>query len=246
MVRTVDYDSRRRSVLAVAISQYIKEADPVPSEDIARYFDLSPATIRNIFVELETAGYLAHPYTSGGRVPTQKGYRYYVNYLLSQMKILDEEKERILAEYKNQIDELEDVLDKTSEIISTVTRYAGIVSLLEWHDKFFYKGISYILNQPEFHDLGKIRLLISMIEEKERLLDVINRDSGDEKVKVYIGEELGCPEIENCSLVVSSYRIKNKPSGRIAVLGPTRMQYEHIIPALEYIAEVLTEVLNKY
>jgi heat-inducible transcriptional repressor len=62
---------------------------------------------------------------------------------------------------------------------------------------------------------------------------------------VYIGRELECPKMENCSLVVSSYRLNNKPSGRLAVLGPARMEYNHIIPILEYISDVLTEVLDR-
>jgi transcriptional regulator of heat shock response len=244
VVRNVDYASRRKAVLAATINKYIKEAVPVASEDLAREFDLSPATIRNIFAELEEAGYIMHPYTSGGRIPTEKGYRYYVDFLLSQMKLLDEEKERIIGEYTKKISRLDHILEGTSKLISSVTHYAGIVSFLEWHDRFFYKGISLILNQPEFRDFNKIRLLINMLEEKERLLDIINRDISD-KVKIYIGEETGCPAMENCSLVVSSYRIKNKPQGRIAVLGPMRMEYSHIIPTIEYISDALTEVLGR-
>jgi len=243
MVRNVDYESRRRAILAATINSYIKDAIPVASEDIAEDFDLSPATIRNIFAELEENGYLAHPYTSGGRMPTNKGYRYYVDFLISQMELLDEEKEQVVNEYKKEIKRLDDVLEKTSQLISTITHYTGIVSFLEWHDRFFYKGISLILNQPEFQDFERIRLLIQMLEDRQHLLNIINRDF-NEKVKVYIGEELDCPEIENCSLVVSSYRMKDKPLGRLAVLGPMRMEYKHIIPALEYISDILSEVLN--
>ena len=243
MVRNVDYESRRRAVLAATINQYIQEAAPVASEDIAREFDLSSATIRNIFAELEGAGFLAHPYTSGGRMPTDKGYRYYIDFLISQIDLLDEEKARIVKEYKKEIRRLEDALEETSEVISTITHYASFVSFLEMQDRFFYKGISHILEQPEFRDFEKMRLLIKMIEDKQHLRDIINRDFS-EKVKVYIGSELGCPEMKNCSLVVSSYRLKDRPSGRLAVLGPVRMEYRHIIPTLEYISDVLTSVLD--
>ncbi len=245
MVRTVDYESRRKSILTATINKYIEEAIPVASENIASSFDVSSATIRNIFAELEENGYLTHPYTSGGRIPTDKGYRYYVDFLISQMELLDEEKERIVKEYKREIKRLEDALEETSEVISKITHYAGIVSFLRWQDKFFYKGISHILEQPEFQDSESIRILIKVIEDKERLLDIINRDF-TEKVKVYIGHELGCPEMENCSLVVSSYRLKSKTLGRLAVLGPVRMEYKQIIPALGYISEALTDVLDKF
>lgn len=243
MVKNVDYETRRRAVLTATINQYIEEAMPVASEDIAHDFELSSATIRNIFAELEDSGLLMHPYTSGGRIPTDKGYRYYVDFLVSQMQLLDEEKQHITKEYKKVINRLEDALEETPEIISAITHHAAIVSFLEWQDKFFYKGISYVLEQPEFHDFEKMRLLIKMLEDKQNLLEIINRDF-DGKVKVYIGKELGCPEMVNCSLVVSSYRLKDKPLGRLAVLGPARMQYTHVISTLEYVSDVLTEVLG--
>ena len=242
-MRNVDYNSRRKSILSSAINRYIKNALPVASEDIAEEFDLSSATIRNIFSELDESGYLKHPYTSGGRIPTDKGYRYYVDFLVQQMELVDEEKQRILKDCKRKMRRLDDALENTSEVISEITHYAGIVSFLAWQDRIFYKGISRILDQPEFKDVDKIRLLIRLMEDKHRLLEIINRDFTG-KVKVYIGSELGFPEMENCSLIVSTYKLKNQSSGRLAVLGPMRMEYNHIIPALEYISDVLTDILN--
>ncbi|PIP19860.1 MAG: hypothetical protein COT38_02495 [Candidatus Omnitrophica bacterium CG08_land_8_20_14_0_20_41_16] len=244
MVKNVDYESRRRAVLSAAINKHIHNAEPVASEDIAENFDLSPATIRNIFSELEEEGYLTHPYTSGGKIPTEKGYRYYVDFLVSQIGILDEEKNNIKREYKGQMRGLEDALEETSGIISQATRYAGIVSFLEWQDKLFYKGLSRILEQKEFNDPEKVRLLVRALEEKEHLLEIINRDFIIDKVKVYIGHELEYLEMENCSLVVSGYHKKNKPQGRIAVLGPVRMEYSHAIPVLAYISDVLSDFLE--
>ncbi len=244
-MRKVDYNSRKIQVLNSAISRYIKNALPVASEDIAEEFELSSATIRNIFSELDESGYLKHPYTSGGRVPTDKGYRYYVDFLIQQMELLDEEKQRILKFCKKKMHRLDDALENTSEVISEITHYAGIVSFLEWQDKIFYKGISRIIQQPEFKDGDKIRLLIKMIEGKGQLFDVINRDFSG-KVKVYIGSELGFPEMEACSLVVSSFKMNSQPSGRLAVLGPVRMEYNHIIPTLEYVSEVLSQVLEDF
>lgn len=243
MVRNVDYGSRRKAILSATINRYIKQATPVASEDIARDFDLSPATIRNIFAELEGSGYLTHPYTSGGRMPTNIGYRYYVDFLIEEMGLLEAEKERIVREFNQGIKRLEDAFEKTSGLIATITHYAGIVSFLEWQDRFFYKGISFVLDQPEFQNFERTRCLIKMLEDKQRLLNIINRDFSD-RVKIYIGDELDCPEMESCSLVVSSYRIKNR-YGRLAVLGPMRMEYKHIIPALEYISQALTETLDR-
>jgi len=243
MARNIDYNSRRKSILNSAINRYIKNALPVASDDISEEFDLSSATIRSIFSELEESGYLKHPYTSGGRIPTNKGYRYYVDFLIQQIELMDDEKLRIVKDCKRKIRRLDDALENTSEVISEITHYAGIVSFLESQDRIFYKGISRIIDQPEFKDADKIRLLIKLMEEKGKLLDIVNRDYTG-KVKVYIGSELGWPEMENYSLIVTTYKLKNQPYGRLAVLGPMRMEYNHIIPALEYISDVLTDVLS--
>ncbi|MFH1440787.1 MAG: hypothetical protein ABIH18_01930 [Candidatus Omnitrophota bacterium] len=243
MVRNTDYESRRRAVLGATINRYIGEAVPISSEDIAKEFSLSSATIRNIFAELEDDGYLTHPYTSAGRIPTDKGYRYYVDFLLFQIDLLDDEKQRIVGEYTREIDRLEDVLEKTSEVICARTHYASIVSFLDWDDRIFYKGIRFILEQPEFQDFAKIRLIVKMIEEKQEMLSIISREF-KEKVKVYIGDELGYPCMDNCAMIVSSYSVKKRPVGRLAIIGPMRMEYNLIIPKLEYISSVLSEVLE--
>lgn len=243
MVKKVDYESRRKAVLSETINKYIKEALPIASEDISKGFNLSPATLRNIFADLEKSGYLTHPYTSAGRVPTDKGYRYYVDYLISQIGLLDEEKKSIINEYKKEIRRLDDALEKTSEIISAITHYTSIVSFLDWQDKFFYKGISFVLEQPEFQDSLRIRLLIKVIEDKERLLDILHREF-NEKFKVYIGEELSSLGMDNCSLVVLNYRTKKRPLGHLAVLGPKRMDYSHIISTLEYVSDILAGTLD--
>jgi len=246
VVKTLDKETRKRAVLATAINRYIKNPVPVASDEIAREFNVSSATIRNVFAELEADGYLMHPHTSAGRIPTDKGYRYYVDFLLSQLELLDDEKQKIICSYKREITKLEDVLEKTSDLVSRATHYASIVSFLDWQDRYFYRGVNFVLEQPEFQDLTKMRLLIRMIEEKQDLLDIINRDFKEkEKVKIYIGQELGVPDMGNCSLIVSSYKINDKPVGRLAILGPTRMEYNHIIPTLEYVSNVLSDVLDE-
>ncbi|MCX5711649.1 MAG: hypothetical protein NTY47_01060 [Candidatus Omnitrophica bacterium] len=242
-MKNIDQASRRNAVLIKTISRYIKDAEPVSSQGLARSFNLSSATIRNIFSELEDAGFLTHPYTSGGRIPTQKGYRFYVNYLADQMELLDAEKESISSGMKKGARQIDDILDITSNLLSQITRYASIVSIMESQDRFLYKGLSFILEQPEFRDANRIRLLIKMLEEKQKLMEIINR-SFENKTNILIGEELECREIQDCSLVVSTYYIKDKPLGRLAVLGPTRMEYEHIIPTLEYVSDVLTLTLR--
>jgi transcriptional regulator of heat shock response len=246
-MRIVDHEIRRREVLEAVIDAYVKNASPVSSEMLVRDFnmDLSPATVRNCLAELEEMGYLTHPHTSAGRMPTQAGYRYYVDNLMKEIKLLEKEKTRIETDYRRHIGELEAILDETSRIISEVTHYAGIVSFSDWRSRIFYKGTGFMLEQPEFKDLAKIRHLLKVLEEKERLLEILNCDL-KEKIAIYIGSEIACSDMDGCSLIISSYKMKDRPSGRLAVLGPTRMQYGKVVSTLEYLSEQLSKILKDW
>jgi heat-inducible transcriptional repressor len=246
MVRMVDYTNRRNKVLAATVAYYIRKGQPVSSQELCDAFDLSSATIRNILAELEEGGYLSHPHTSAGKTPSNKGYRYYVDFLMSETELPSEQKTVILEEYKNRVASLEEALEKTSEIIATRTHYASIVSFFEWGDRIFYRGLSNIIEHPEFHDVHKLAFVLKLLEERKQLLDILNQEI-NEPLRVYIGEEMGCPDLsDTCSLVVSTYRMKNKEKGRLAVLGPRRMSYEQAVSTLEFIAGTLNSVLEDF
>ena len=241
--RRTDFRERKDLVLGIVVDHYIKTVSPVSSGYIAEQFplELSPATIRNILAELEQDGYLTHPHTSAGRIPTENGYRYYVDKLMNQIQLLEEEKSRIKSEYKREVLELENLLEKTSEVITQVTNYTSIVSVDGWQGKLICRGTSRIVQYPESQDVQKIGNILYALEEKERILQIINRDLVD-KVQIYIGHELACSEIDNCSMVISRYKTNRGASGRIAVLGPTRMNYSRAVSALDYLSELMYEV----
>lgn len=245
MVRTRDYEQRRGEVLAAVVESYIHNASAVSSEALVRNFNYSSATIRSIMSELEEMDLLTHTHTSSGRIPTDRGYRFYVDNLLMEIGLLEAEKDEIAQEYKKSKRELDALLEKTSDLLSSLSHCTGIVSFVEVQDKIFYHGMGLMLEQPEFRDLKRIRVLANLLDEKQRLFEVINRDL-EEKIKIYIGRELPFADIDNCALITSNYSIRNKPQGRIAVLGPTRMEYAKIIPAVEYISEMLSSILSEY
>ena len=241
--RQADYQVRKDRVLAIVVDEYIKNITPVSSNLIVQeyHLDVSPATVRNILAELEEDGFLMHPHTSAGRVPTQRGYRYFVDHLMNEIQLLQEEKEHIHAEYKQNVKELETLLAKTSEVISNLTHYTSIISVDGEGGKVFCWGLSFVAGYPEFHNFDRIKHILRVLEEKERILEVINRDLG-RKIQIYIGSEIACTEIEGCSLAVSSYKTEKGPSGRMAVLGPTRMDYERVVSTLEYFSQLMREV----
>lgn len=246
MVRTLDHTERKNRVLANTVSSYINAGVPVSSQELAEYFDLSPATLRHILAELEDDGYLFHPHTSSGRVPTDKGYRYYVDFLMSGNGLSEEQKGLILDDYKSPVSSLEEILEKTSDIIADLTHYTAIVSFSEWQDKVFYKGLSNIFAHAEFHNVEKLALLVRFLEEKKQILELLNRQLS-QPFKVYIGTEIACPCINDvCSLVVSPYRSGKNRNGRIAVLGPRRMSYDSTASTLEFISGTLNSILEEF
>ncbi len=245
MTRKTDYQERKDRVFGIVVAEYIRTVSPVSSGFIAieHHLDLSPATIRNILAELEEEGYLTHPYTSAGRIPTQSGYRYYVDHLMHEIQLLEEEKERIKSEYLKSVLELEAILEKTSRVLSELTHYTSIISVDGVPDKVFYHGTQYVVEYPESADLVRVKNILQALEEKERLLEIINRDL-ERKVKIYIGQETEYADIENCSLAVVGYKkIEKGPSGRIAILGPTRMDYERVVSTLDYLSDLMSELL---
>ncbi|MDP8259714.1 MAG: hypothetical protein P9L96_01715 [Candidatus Gygaella obscura] len=244
MVRSLDHTQRRNAVLSATVHSYINNAEPVSSEGLAKEFSCSSATIRSVFSQLEDEGYLTHTHISSGRIPTDRGYRYYVDFFTKQIQILEDQKRIVQEEYVNCLSRLDDLLDKTTHIVSSLTKNAGLVSCIEFGDKLFFDGTSYVLEQPEFKDVTRIKRLVKLLEEKHKLIDIINRDI-ESKINIYIGNELCCPEIDECALIVVSYSSKNMPKGRIAVLGPKRMHYPQLISAVSYISDVLSNLLDE-
>ncbi len=235
-----DIQQRKDHILTIVVGQYIKTITPVGSHFITEQYklDVSPATVRNILAELEEQGYLSHPHTSAGRVPTQRGYRYYVDHLMKEIELLEGEKRHIQAEYKRHVNQLEILMEKTSQVMCDLTHYTSIVSIDGWNSKIILKGTSHVVGYPEHADVLKIQAILRMLEEKERLMALINRDL-EHKIEIYIGHEMALKEMEGCSLAVSGFE-KGGLTGRIAVLGPTRMNYDRVVSALEYMSELLS------
>ena len=241
--KAIDHKLRKERILAIVVDHYVRTVSPVSSGFIAQeYFsDLSSATIRNILAELEHDGFLSHPHTSAGRVPTSLGYRYYVDHLMHEIELLENEKARIQSEYQQNVKELSVLLARTSQVLADLTNYTSIVSQ-DGGENVYCRGLSFVAGYPEFQNFTRIKQILNVLEEKERLLLLINREL-DRKVEIFIGEEIHCEGADNCSLVISRYQKENGPSGRIAVLGPQRMDYERVVSALEYFSELMSKVL---
>ena len=154
-------DERKQRILQAIINDYISSAEPVGSRTIARKYDLgvSPATIRNEMADLEMLGYLEHLHTSSGRVPSSKGYRFYVDGLIPPKPVSDEEKALIDRWYKGRVQRIEEVFQETARIISQVTRNVSLVLAPQ-------------MTQAHFHCLQFLPL------DDRRVITVLMTDAG--------------------------------------------------------------------
>ena len=125
-----ELNEREKSILRYIIQQFILTASPVGSRNITKRYDLgiSPATVRNIMSDLEDSGFIDHPHTSAGRIPTDKGYRFYVDSLMNVQIIDHNEKNLIDKEFENKIDGRDELLKITSNILSKITRQLACVT----------------------------------------------------------------------------------------------------------------------
>ena len=120
---------RKDKILNWVVYNYVSTGRPVSSELIAEEgrFSVSSATIRNILKELETEGYLFQPHTSGGRIPSDKGYRAYVDNIVRMQRLAAGEKERLEREYDSRVEQLDGFLKHTSRMLSDMSQWAGFV-----------------------------------------------------------------------------------------------------------------------
>ncbi|MBL7130027.1 MAG: hypothetical protein ISS45_01250 [Candidatus Omnitrophica bacterium] len=238
MVRVVDYDARRKEILRRTIEYYLETAQPISSEALLENYglDFSSATIRGVFKDLEQKGYLMHPHTSSGRIPTDLGYRFYIDDLMHKMDLSLEEKNTLKKFFNSYLAMKRNVLENASRIISNFTHYVGIVNDEDQH-KIYYCGWSHLLEQPEFKNIDTIHSIFKALEE-DRLLELMNRQM-DDPIEVVIGEECDCPEMSNCALIISECSIPKRKLGRLAVLGPKRMAYSRVMPMVDYLSELI-------
>jgi heat-inducible transcriptional repressor len=122
----MESSNRSEAVLSTVIHQYVATAKPVASLSLSEKIQVSPATIRSVFMRLEDQGYLSHPHTSAGRVPTDQGYRFYVERLMRARELSLKEKHRIEGEYEKTKDEVQALMRHTAKILSAMTRLGGL------------------------------------------------------------------------------------------------------------------------
>ena len=264
------HDKRHDEVFQCIVESYIDTAAPVGSSAVSKRYsgNLSPATIRNVMADLEEAGLIEQPHTSAGRVPTDKGYRYYVNTLMPQAEAPARDLAGVVEEALREIRNIEDAAERMSRLIADLTHNAGLLYLrgvrrisyfdelrrqaqemaehlrVEANDRLYLDGTRNIFEQPEFQDADRIRGLIRALELKAEVVDFLQKGLQGPNVRIYIGREVPFAELQGVSVVVKEYSIDGVPIGSLGVIGPTRMRYDRVASVVDQMADAMTEFLN--
>ncbi len=235
-----DLTDRQKEILEIVIREYIETALPISSKFIEEEYDLgvSPATIRAELYSLIEKGYLYQPHTSSGRIPTDKGYRFFVD-LLNENEIRKLESKVIREVQKMQKD-----VESRIHFMRDFTRFLAHTSSNLTFSYFpresilLKEGWREVLNDPEFDDVEKVRNFMRMANDFEKNIDSFLLNDKSDCLQIYIGGEAPFSKKYDFSILVAPCRIKRK-RGMLAIMGPKRMSYEKNIKLIESIIKIL-------
>ena len=341
-----DLDTRAREVLREIIMQHVATGEAISSRTLAKCgrFQLSPASLRNVMADLEDLGYLRHPHTSAGRVPTDLGYRFFIDNLMRSRTLTQRERETIddQVSHANDIDE---VLHLASRVLSKLSDQVGVIfmpTLLQFtvrsmdfvavadnkimcilvgqngvvvnkiietrqpftrdelqklsrfitvelsgltldiirrrlvrmteeerarHDgmlqktialgieavddvtplehELYVEGTASILTKPEFSDAISMRKTFLALQEKEKLVEILNSCLSEEGLQILIGSESNFTQVYNFSLVARRYGTQAAPLGMVGIIGPMRMEYARMAPLVDYLGQALSRKIEE-
>lgn len=240
---------RQIAILIAIIEQYAEVAAPVGSVTLAKLFGVSSATIRSEMAKLEELGLIAHPHTSAGRVPTDKGYRFYVNRLTEKEEArrigdgvtdtaIDRSARAIDARVMAQTGRADRAIRSAVDSLVELTQNMGLATI---GDELYLNGMSYLFSHPEFTSSDTVQSVAQLIDNLEPWL---KEAAPNEPLNVYIGSENPIGKSSGAALIISRFRSPYSNTSYIGVLGPTRQSYGKVMRLVQHTGAMLEEVLS--
>lgn len=229
---------RQKQILSAIVEQYAEVASPVGSNLLAKVFGVSSATIRAEMAELERLGYIDQPHTSAGRVPTDKGYRFYVNNLAEDKEQhIDRRGERALSVRVHDAGLPERTIRNAVDTLVELTHNLGLATI---GNQLYMSGLSNLFGQPEFVQAGQVQQVARLLDNLEPWL---REAAPNQPLSVYIGQENPVGRSAGCSLIISRFVSPYSDRSYIGVLGPTRQNYRDVMKLVGRAGKELEDVL---
>lgn len=229
---------RQEKILRAIVEEYAEVASPVGSQLLAKIFNVSSATIRSEMAELERLGFIEQPHTSAGRIPSDKGYRYYVNQTTEAGNLETSSRgERALTARIGEGSVPERAIRNTVDTLVELTQNLGVATIGK---QLYMSGLSNLFGQPEFMHPGQVQEVARLLDNLEPWL----RETAPNKpLSVYIGSENPIGRNSGCSLIISKFRSPYSDKSFIGVLGPTRQSYKEVMGLVENAGQMLEKAL---
>lgn len=232
---------RQQTILNSIIEQYAEVASPVGSSLIAKYLKVSSATVRAEMAELERMGLITQPHTSAGRVPTDKGYRYYVNSLAENTTnaISEGRAIRALSSRVQHAGAPERMIRNAVDTLVELTHNLGIATI---GNQLYMSGLGNLFGQPEFINGLQVQQVARLLDNLEPWL---REAAPNEALSVFIGQENPIGRTAGCSLVISRFRGPFSDRSYIGTLGPTRQSYKEVMNLVQATGQELELLLQE-
>lgn len=228
---------RQKQILSAIIEQYAEVAVPVGSSLLAKVFGVSSATIRAEMAELERMGFIMQPHTSAGRIPTDQGYRFYVNNISSTESAPERRAEKALATRVQDGGLPERTIRNAVDTLVDLTHNLGLATI---GNQLYMSGLSNLFGQPEFIGGAQVQQVANLLDNLEPWL---REAAPNEPLSVYIGSENPIGRTAGVSLIISRFRSPFSDHSYIGTLGPTRQSYKDVMMLVRHAGETLEEVL---
>lgn len=238
-----DLTTRQIDILKNIVCEYIDTAEPVGSETLEKKFDLgvSPATIRNEMVAMVKLGYLSKPYASSGKIPTSKAIKFYISELIKEKELSVAEE----VEAKEKIWDLRQSRGKfLREATKNLAKKTGALAVSTTDDgDVFYAGYSNILEMPEFYDIDITKNFLNILDDTSYFLNKI-MDRLEDECSVFLEDDFDDEALRPYGFVFTKFQTKDNHLGSIGVIGPSRMQYDLVIPIVRYFGTLVHDIAD--
>lgn len=234
---------RQVQILIAIIEQYAEVAVPVGSVTLAKLFNVSSATVRSEMARLEELGFIMQPHTSAGRIPTDQGYRFYVNTLAEaepdseSLPRLSRGVRAIEARVQTHGDRADRAIRSAVDSLVDLTQNLGLATI---GDELYMNGIGNLFSQPEFMQGNHVQAVARLLDNLEPWL---REAAPNEPLNVFIGSENPIGKTSGVTLIVSRFRSPYSDNSYIGVLGPTRQSYARVMRLVRHAGAMLEEVL---
>lgn len=241
----MEITERQKQILCQIIEEYAETASPVGSMTMAKLFGVSPATIRAEMARLEAFGLIAQPHTSAGRVPTDAGYRFYVNNLDGvendgRLRLEAKSLERGAHALDVRISSQSRADAAIRGAVDTLVELTGNLGLATIGGQLYLAGISQLFTQPEFMDTRRVQAVAKLLDNLEPWL---MEAAPGEALNIFIGQENPIGRNSEVSLIISKFRSPFSDRSYIGVLGPTRQNYVKVMSLVKQAGRMLEDVL---